>query len=66
MQTFAVTSFTEIITEWICPQKSDEGIQLPNPILKRGTRETPFVFRFKGEGGFGGVGGSFFDIVSLV
>ena len=66
MQTLTIALFTEVVTEWIGPEESDQGVELSNSVLQRCTGETPLVLRVERKSSFGGIGRSFFDIVRFV
>lgn len=52
--------------ERIGAKEADERVQLADPVLQRGPREAPSVFRLKSKCGLGGVGRAFLDVVGLV
>lgn len=56
----------EGIPKRIGAQKSNQRVKLSNPILQRSTGQTPFVSRLERERCFGGVGGSFLDVVGFI
>ena len=66
MQTLTIALFTEVVTEWIGPEESDQGVELSNSVLQRCTGETPLVLRIERKSSFGGIGRSFFDIVRFI
>jgi len=66
MKTLTITLFTEVMTEWIGPEESDQRVQLSNSVLQRCTGETPLVLRIERKSSFGGIGRSFFDIVRFI
>lgn len=56
----------ENIPERIGAQKPNQRVKLSDPILQRRTGQTPFVSRLERERCFGGVGGSFLDVVGFI